>query len=146
MRKYYVTVKNWHKIRRRPMEVLLATHDLTTRMRSGVIMSFFRPHVHSICMRCINWPSMKWTTLHASNYHMGWILVQNCVRPCTRVCVRGNECVRGVRAHLRFVHVPPVWLREDEYILLEPAARHCDQSTQGGRDNASTCATWLHEL
>ena len=39
MRKYYVTVKNWHKIRRRPMEVLLATHDLTTR--SGVIMSFF---------------------------------------------------------------------------------------------------------
>ena len=24
---------------------------------------------------------------------MGWILVQNCVRPCTRVCVRGNECV-----------------------------------------------------
>ena len=114
--------------------------------RSGVIMSFFRPHVHSICMRCINWPSMKWRTLHASNYHMGWILVQNCVRPCTRMCVRGNECVRGVRAHLRFVHVPPVWLREDEYILLEPAARHCDQSTQGGRDNASTCATWLHEL
>ena len=114
--------------------------------RSGVIMSFFRPHVHSICMRCINWPSMKWTTLHASNYHMGWILVQNCVRPFTRVCVRGNECVRGVRAHLRFVHVPPVWLREDEYILLEPAACHCDQSMQGGRDNASTCATWLHEL
>ena len=146
MRKYYVTVKNWHKIRRRPMEVLLATHDLTTRMRSGVVMSFFRPHVHSICMRCINWPSMKWTTLHASNYHMGWILVQNCVRPCTRVCVRGNECVRGVRAHLRFVHVPPVWLREDEYILLEPAARHCDQSTQGVRDNTSTCAMWLHEL
>ena len=34
MRKYYVTVKNWHKIRRRPMEVLLATHDLTTRMRA----------------------------------------------------------------------------------------------------------------
>ena len=28
----------------------------------------------------------------------------------------------------------------------QPAARHCDQSTQGGRDNASTCATWLHEL
>ena len=111
-----------------------------------VIMSFFHPHVHSICMRCINWPSMKWTTLHASNYHMGWILVQNCVRPCTRVCVRGNECVRGVHAHLRFVHVPLVWLREDEYILLEPASRHCDQSTQGCRDNASTCATWLHEL
>jgi len=88
---------------------------------------------------------MKWTTLHASNYHMGWILVQNCVRPCTRVCVRGNECVRGVCAHLRFVHVRPVWLREDEYILLEPAARHCDQSTQGGRDNASICATWLDE-
>ena len=146
MRKYYVTVKNWHKIRRRPMEVLLATHDLTTRMRSGVVMSFFRPHVHSISMRCINWPSMKWTALHASNCHMGWILVQNCVRPCTRVCVRGNECVRGVRAHLRFVHVPPVWLREDEYILLEPAARHYDQSTQEGRDNASTCAMWLHEL
>ena len=60
--------------------------------RSGVIMSLFRPHVHSICMRCINWPSMKWTTLHASNYHMGWILVQNCVRPCTHVCVQGNEC------------------------------------------------------
>ena len=114
--------------------------------RSGVIMSFFRPHVHSICMRCINWPSMKWRTLHASNYHMGWILVQNCVRPCIRVCVRGNECVRGVRAYLRFVHVPPVWLREDEYILLEPAARHCDQSMQEGRDNAYTCATWLHEL
>ena len=57
-----------------------------------------------------------------------------------------NECVHGVRAHLRFVHVPPVWLREDEYILLEPAARHCDQSMQGGRDNAYTCATWLHEL
>ncbi len=34
MHKYYVTVKNWHKIRRRPMEVLLATHDLTTRMRA----------------------------------------------------------------------------------------------------------------
>ena len=34
MRKYYVTDKNWHKIRRRPMEVLLATHDLTTRMRA----------------------------------------------------------------------------------------------------------------
>ena len=34
MRKYYVTIKNWHKIRRRPMEVLLATHDLTTRMRA----------------------------------------------------------------------------------------------------------------
>ena len=32
MRKNYVTVKNWHKIRRRPMEVLLATHDLTTHM------------------------------------------------------------------------------------------------------------------
>ena len=32
MRKYYVTVKNWHKIRRRPMEV--ATHDLTTRMHA----------------------------------------------------------------------------------------------------------------
>ena len=114
--------------------------------RSGVIMSFFCPHVHSICMRCINWPSMKWMTLHVSNYHMGWILVQNCVRPCTRVYVRGNECVRGVRAHLLFVHVPPVWLREDEYILLEPAARHRDQSTQGGHDNAYTCATWLHEL
>ena len=71
---------------------------------------------------------------------MGWILVQNCVRPCTRVCVRGNECVCGVRAHLRFMHVPPVWLREDEYILLEPATCHCDQSTQGGRDNTSTCA------
>ena len=97
MRKYYVTVKNWHKIRRRPMKVLLATHDLTTRMRSGVIMSFFRPHVHSICMRCINWPSMKWITLHASNYHMGWILVQNCVRPCTRVCVRGmSACMACV--------------------------------------------------
>ena len=54
--------------------------------------------------------------------------------------------VLGVRAHLRFVHVPPVWLREDEYILLETAARHCDQSTQGGRDNAYTCVTWLHEL
>ena len=34
MRKYYVTVKIWHKIRRRPMEVLLAIHDLTTRMRT----------------------------------------------------------------------------------------------------------------
>ena len=34
MCKYYVTVKNWHKIRRRPMEALLATHDLTTRMRA----------------------------------------------------------------------------------------------------------------
>ena len=34
MCKYHVTVKNWHKIRRRPMEVLLATHDLTTRMRA----------------------------------------------------------------------------------------------------------------
>ena len=144
MRKYYVTIKNWHKIRRRPMEVLLATHDLTTRMR-GVIMSFFRPHVHSICMRCINWPSMKWRTLHASNYHMGWIFIQNCLRPCTRVCMRGNECVCGVRAHLRFVHLPPVRLREDEYILLEPAARHYDKSTQGCRNNASTCATWLHE-
>ena len=66
--------------------------------------------------------------------------------PCTRVCVRGHECMCGVRAHLCFVHVPPVWLREDEYILLEAATRHCDQSTQGGRDNASTCATWLHEL
>ena len=54
--------------------------------------------------------------------------------------------MRGVRAHLRFVHVPPVWLREDEYIRLEPTARHCDQSTQGGRDYGSTCATWLHEL
>ena len=41
-----------------------------------------------------------------------------------------NECVLGVCAHLRFVHVPPVWLREDEYILLEQAARHCDRSTQ----------------
>ena len=28
MRKYYVTVKNWHKILRRPMEVLLEIHDL----------------------------------------------------------------------------------------------------------------------
>ena len=55
-------------------------------------MSFFLPHVHSICMRCINWPSMKWRTLHASNYHMGWIFVQKCVPSCTRVCVRGNEC------------------------------------------------------
>ena len=45
--------------------------------------------------------------------------------------------MRGVREHLRFVHVPPVWLREDEYILLEPAARHYDQSMQGGRDNAT---------
>ena len=62
------------------------------------------------------------------------------------MCVRGNECVRGVRAYLHFVHVPAVWLREDEYILLEPVARHCDQSMQGGRDNACTCATWLHEL
>ena len=34
MRKYYVTDKNWHKIQRRPMEVLLATHDLTTHMRT----------------------------------------------------------------------------------------------------------------
>ena len=34
MHKYYVTVKNWHKIRRRRMQVLLATHDLTTRMRA----------------------------------------------------------------------------------------------------------------
>ena len=33
MRKYYVTVKYWHKIRRR-MEVLLGTHDLTTRMHA----------------------------------------------------------------------------------------------------------------
>ena len=150
MHKYYVTYKYGQKLAQNTKE----TNGSTTsnprfnysHARSGVIMSFFRPHVHSICMRCINWPSMKWTTLHASNYHMGWILVQNCVRSCTRMCVRGNECVRGVRAHLRFVHVPPVWLREDEYILLEPAARHCDQSTQGGRDNASTCATWLHEL
>ena len=40
---------------------------------------------------------MKWTTLHASNYHMGWILVQNCVRPCTRVCVRGmSACMACV--------------------------------------------------
>ena len=62
--------------------------------RSGVIMSFFRPHVHSICMRCINWPSMKWTTLHASNYHMGWILVQNCVRPLYPR-VRAREWVRA---------------------------------------------------
>ena len=61
-------------------------------------------------------------------------------------CVRRNECMPAVRAHLLFVHVPLVWLREDEYILLEAAARHCDQSTQGCRDNASTCATWLHEL
>ena len=57
-----------------------------------------------------------------------------------------NECVHGVHAHLSFMHVPQVWLREDEYILLELATRDCDQSTQGGRDNASTCATWLHEL
>ena len=72
MRKYYVTAKNWHKIRRRPMEVLLSNPRFNySHARSGVIMSFFRPHVHSICMRCINWPSMKWTTLHASNYHMG---------------------------------------------------------------------------
>ena len=77
---------------------------------------------------------------------MGWILVQNCIRLCTRVCVRGNECVCGVRAHIRFVHATPVWLREDEYILLEPAAHHYDESTQGGRDNAYTCATWLYEL
>jgi hypothetical protein len=34
-------------------------------------------------------------TLHASNYTMGWIFVQKCVPPCTRVCVRGNECVRA---------------------------------------------------
>ena len=111
--------------------------------RSGVVMSFFCPHVHSICMRCINWPSIKWTSLHTSNYHMGWIFVQKCVPPCTRVCVRGNECVR---AHLRFVHVLPVCVRENEYILLETAACHSDQSTQERRDNASTCATWLHEL
>ena len=32
MHQYYVTLKIWHKIKRRPMEVLLATHDLTTRM------------------------------------------------------------------------------------------------------------------
>ena len=25
-------------------------------------------------------------------------------------------------------------------------SRNCDQFTQGGRDNTSTCATWLHEL
>ena len=51
-----------------------------------------------------------------------------------------------MRAHLRFVHVPPAWLGEDEYILLELVARHYDQSTQGGCEKASTCATWLHEL
>ena len=104
---------------------------------SNVFLNYFLPHIQSICMHCINWPSMKWRTLHASNYHMGWIFVQKCVPLCTRVCVH---------AHLRFMHVLPVCLREDEYILLEPVARHCDQSTQGGHDNASTCATWLHEL
>ena len=43
MRKYYVTVKNWHKIRRRPMEVLLATHDLTTRMSAMEYNVFLPP-------------------------------------------------------------------------------------------------------
>ena len=112
MCKYYVTYKYGQKLAQNTKETNGST---TSNPRfnyshacSGVIMSFFRPHVHSICMRCINWPSMKWTTLHASNYHMGWILVQNCVRPCTRVCVRGNECMCGVRAHLHFMHVPPV--------------------------------------
>ena len=145
MHKYYVTYKYGQKLAQNTKE----TNGSTTsnprfnysHARSGVVMSFFHPHVHSICMRCINWPSMKWRTLHASNYHMGWIFVQKCVASCTRVCMPGNECVCGVRAHLCFMHVPSVWLREDEYILLEAAARHCDQSTQGGRDNASTCAT-----
>ena len=145
MHKYYVTFKYGQKLAQNMKD----TNGSTTsnpwfnysHARSGVVMSFFRPHVHSICMRYINWPSMKWRTLHASNYHMGWIFVQKCVAPCTRMCVWGNECMCGVRAHLRFVHVPPVWLREDKYILLEQAAHHCDQSTQGGRDNASTCAT-----
>ena len=69
------------------------------------------------------------------------------LRPPVYPRVRVRECVRGgVRAHLHFVHVPPVWLREDEYILLEQAARHSDQSTQGGRGKDSRCATWLHEL
>ena len=146
MRKYYVTVKNWHKIQRRPMEVLLATHDLTTHMRA-VLRACLSSALTSTQFACAVLIDHQWSEgLYTSNCHMGWILVQNCVRPCTRVCVRGNECVLGARAHLRFVHVPPVRLREDEYILLEPAARHCDQSTQGCRDNASTCATWLHEL
>ena len=69
------------------------------------------------------------------------------MRPPVYPHVRSRiECVHGVRAHLRFVHVPTIWLGEDEYILMEPVARQCDQSTQGGRDNTSTCATWLHEL
>ena len=142
-------LSNLAQIRRRPMEVLLSNPRFNytySHARSGVVMSFFLPHVHSIRMRCINWPSMKWRTLHASNYHMGWTLVQNCARLCTRVCVRGNECVRGVCVHLHFVHVPLMRLREDEYIILEPATRHYDQSTQGCRNNMSTGATWLHEL
>ena len=30
------------------------------------------------------------------------------------------------------------------YILLEPAARQCDQSTQQALNNTSRCATWPH--
>ena len=68
-----------------------------SHVHSGVIMSFFRPHIHAICMRLINWPLMTWTTLHVSNYHMGWILVQNCVRPLYPR-VRAREWVRAWRA------------------------------------------------
>ena len=146
MHKYCVTSNYGQKLAQNTKETNGSSNPWFnySHARSGVVMSFSTTSSLTstpICMHCINWPSMKWTTLHASNYHMGWIFVQKCVPPCTRVCVRGNECVR---AHLRFVHVLPVCVREDEYILLEPAARHCDQSTQGSRDNASTCATWLH--
>ena len=99
MHKYYVTYKYGQKLAQNTKETNGSTSNPWfnySHAHSGVVMFFFCPHVHSICMRCINWPSMKWTTLHASNYHMGWILVQNCVRPCTRVWVQGNECVRGM--------------------------------------------------
>ena len=74
--------------------------------RSGVIMSFFRPHVHSICMRCINWPSMKWMTLHTSNYHMGTfkkklshgVDLGTKLHPPVYPHVRAREWVRAWRA------------------------------------------------
>ena len=65
--------------------------------RSGVIMSFFRPHVHSICMRCINWPSMKWMTLHASKLSHGVDLGTK-LRPPVYPCVRAREWLRAWRA------------------------------------------------
>ena len=44
--------------------------------------------------------------------------------------------VAGIRIYYNLI-VP-------RHILLEPATRQCDRSTQEARNKTSRCATWLH--